>query len=563
MVEGSTSTNRSGKRPTFGKSTSNPELRQQRRTDRKAKGRNPEERWPFLDGLTVDELGRYRRRRIQSRPKDTLPQEDTCKWPWPGRSKHQEDYVAYSEMEFSNRIRKGPSCTFELVGGANDANSGVAMQTETESSRFIAHANPIGRPPLVRRGTSLKREGQFYTDTEHICAYVPYEGKHKAELARRPTSLRLEGELDTMTEKREKFIKWLNVSRAELVRFPMNLKLEGDFEISTENHDNYVPFVGVRRPELMRRNTSLKLEGVSPFLAEYDDSFNRVEQGDIPVEQFSEPTTDDPEEEKKKKKKQEEEMKWLLTKLEDLKGPAMEIPEYRDAYKNFPRERPKLSRPEDEIGRADGSVIRSPTHSVFSTKIDQDPEYRSKYLDYPCERASFCASATPTAPRLNENYWSSKKSGENAVQEQDAFQVVAGRVQTNVLPRAITQSSRNRSSSPTTYRLHVYNVDDKPQGFGVGRPLQSSALIEHQDRPYSPSFGKLEQQPTNQRSSFLILSESNDYPRAKTIKRQSHHRRILSDNNSNFYDLSISPAANSKSQQTNWMPPWYDATGTI
>jgi len=40
----------------------------------KGKGRRNKvkERWPFIEGLTVDELARYRRRRVQDRPKDNL-----------------------------------------------------------------------------------------------------------------------------------------------------------------------------------------------------------------------------------------------------------------------------------------------------------------------------------------------------------------------------------------------------------------------------------------------------------------------------------------------------------
>lgn len=126
-----------------------------------------------------------------------------------------------------------------------------------------------------KRGTTLKRDGEFYTDTETYSSYVAYEGQHRPELARRPTSLKMEGELDTTTEKCEKFIRWLNVSRPELTRVPTHLKLEGEFETVTENHANYVPFVGVRRPELLRQNTNLKLEGESNFVPEYTDVFRR------------------------------------------------------------------------------------------------------------------------------------------------------------------------------------------------------------------------------------------------------------------------------------------------
>ena len=37
--------------------------------------------------------------------------------------------------------------------------------------------------------------------------------------------------------------------------------------------------------------------------------------------------------EQNERKKKEDEMKMLVSKLEDLKGPALEIPEYKDAYK--------------------------------------------------------------------------------------------------------------------------------------------------------------------------------------------------------------------------------------
>ena len=39
------------------------------------------------------------------------------------------------------------------------------------------------------------------------------------------------------------------------------------------------------------------------------------------------------EEEEEEKRKKEEEMKILVSKLEDLKGPPLEIPEYKAAYK--------------------------------------------------------------------------------------------------------------------------------------------------------------------------------------------------------------------------------------
>ena len=54
----------------------------------------------------------------------------------------------------------------------------------------------------------------------------------------------------------------------------------------------------------------------------------------------------------------------------------------RIPFQDFPRERPKIAKPDDEIGRADGSKVPSSPTPNFSLKIDQDPEYKSKYLGY-------------------------------------------------------------------------------------------------------------------------------------------------------------------------------------
>lgn len=51
------------------------------------------------------------------------------------------------------------------------------------------------------------------------------------------------------------------------------------------------------------------------------------------------------------------------------------------APQDFPRHRPILMKPEDEIGRADNTkMASSPTQPKFATKIDHDPEYKSIYF---------------------------------------------------------------------------------------------------------------------------------------------------------------------------------------
>jgi len=55
----------------IGKSSSDSEVAHGKGKGKGRRGKT-KERWPFREGLTVDELARYRRRRVQDRPKDNL-----------------------------------------------------------------------------------------------------------------------------------------------------------------------------------------------------------------------------------------------------------------------------------------------------------------------------------------------------------------------------------------------------------------------------------------------------------------------------------------------------------
>ncbi|XP_076246760.1 uncharacterized protein LOC143186840 isoform X2 [Calliopsis andreniformis] len=690
------------------KSSSDTELAQGKGKGKKSKSK---EKWPLLEGLTVDELARYRRRRVHGQPRDNLrlypeledkalvseyretfrANEDSIKENIElEKSKQTEDSQPEDLTEReqpSNEEEPKEQDTKDTEFSVTDKESVTpsipldddkTMETEV-TSKFANYANPK-RPSLIRRGTTLKRDGEFYTDTETYSSYVAYEGQHRPELARRPTSLKMEGDLDTTTEKCEKFIQWLNVSRPELTRVPTHLKLEGEIETVTENHAKYVPFVGVRRPTLLRQNTHLKLEGKSNFVPEYADVFKRHNSRERPqpvkpethlrtgkdfflntenTDNFVNPSLNeaqlmnelnrDVEEEEirqkeQREKKKEEEMKMLVSKLEDLKGPPLGIPEYKDAYKDFPRGRPTIAKPEDEIGRADGSKISSSPTNKFLKKIDQDPEYKSKYMDYqkdhpvyrkpplavrssmfppehnagfegnlnlePEYRTAYCTkreSQLHTEPRMHrrrdrslsdgrrkENYWMNNNEEQfncvNAAQGQNAFQVLNTKIHEDTVCGRPPSGSRRGSKisqiqvqrpihvdvvernalkdellSPT-YRLHVCNVDDEPQGFRRRRSpsLQSSGRIRNPSpdralqsddvRPYSPSFGKTIKQHNNGQSFVVLDNEILD-------RNRNEVRRRRADRNYNIDELSHSKGRTRIT--TNWMPPWYDSTNTI
>ncbi|XP_011863411.1 PREDICTED: uncharacterized protein LOC105559602 isoform X2 [Vollenhovia emeryi] len=405
-----------------GKSSSDSEVAHGKGKGKGRKGKT-RERWPFLEELTVDELARYRRKRVQDQPKDNL-------------QSYPESAVQCSASEYRRAFGANvkelskenfwPEDYIHVDGTPKNAESSYCMDFKEREAEI---EDPPGKEESdsaqVVQGDKVMEAGvpQLESSFRRSSYRRPYEGQHRAELIRRPTSLKMEGDLDTMTEKCEKFIEWLNVSRPELMRVPTHLKMEGELETATENQDKYVPFVGVRRPELLRQGTNLKLEGDTYFVPEYTDVFKDYSVKDKPqpqkpqmhlkaggdfyqntestenlvhpyvkqAQEMTERAKDDSEEDRwmrsqEEERRKDEEMKMLVSKLEDLNGRPLEIPEYRDAYKDFPRERPKIAKPDVQIGRADGSKVTSPSRSKFSTKIDQDPEYQSKYLEYPRDR---------------------------------------------------------------------------------------------------------------------------------------------------------------------------------
>lgn len=255
--------------------------------------------WP-IEVLTVDELARYRRRRVQKRP-DTL-----------GTDRHgDDDDDGNSNCKLVTEYRRAFRATSEdsLIKKNETIDVGKEFRNvethvglmETDIEAPVIPGQVPSRIEIIKRylsnimllilsinnfncnfrNNNLKDDKNIYQETEYS-KYKNHTGLHRPDLLRRGTSLKMVGDMQTVTEQCEKFIEWFNVSRPEVVRVPTNLKLEGQLETSTENNDNYVPFVGARRPELLRQSANLKLEGETTYLPEYTDVFRQpMNQGII------------------------------------------------------------------------------------------------------------------------------------------------------------------------------------------------------------------------------------------------------------------------------------------
>ncbi|XP_020297571.1 uncharacterized protein LOC109862081 isoform X2 [Pseudomyrmex gracilis] len=420
------------------------------KNEEKKRKSKPKERWPFYR-LTVDELARYRKRKVQNQPKDyfqsdqksitqnlaseyrrafginigEVSEENT--WLVKDITEKNKDNLHIDALS-SYHIDFKKYKAMEKPPATNENASQLTNRNEKIKITDTLQVKSFERSLLKRRSTSLKCDGEFYTDTETFSAYIPYEGRHRPELARRSTFLKMEGDLNTMTEKCEKFIEWLSVSRPSLMRVPTHLKMEGELETETENKNKYVPFVGVRRPELLRRNTNLKLEGNIFFVPEYTDVFrdykiqnnnDRLQSKESHLhsilsqstesakellretaEQLKDNETNKYTKDQEENRKNDEEMQMLVSKLEHLNDRPLETPEYRDAYKDFPREQPTIVKPNNVIGRADGSKVFSPPFFKFSAKIDQDPEYQSHHQNYPRDQPIYRKSSSLLRPTV-------------------------------------------------------------------------------------------------------------------------------------------------------------------
>jgi hypothetical protein len=295
------------------------------------------------------------------------------------------------------------------------AEGDILVKVSEIHSSYVAHEG-AKRSDLARRKTSLRMEGGIDTTTEQRGQYVGFPLGRRAELSRRATQLCLEGEMDTLTEKGEKYVCFQSPKRSELKRRPTNLKLEGDLEKITENASNFIEFLEAKRAEMSRRSNNLQLEGELEHASGYRETFvdfprerpiisrpraSLRQQGqlDTTTEIRSQFIDSVP-------KGRRSGLARKPTQLR-LEGKMESNPEYRDSYVDFPRQRPKLKRPDVSL-KPEGDIekvtekeaqfvpfpgsdrpvtVRRPTASLrLEGELNTSPEYTESFINFPRER---------------------------------------------------------------------------------------------------------------------------------------------------------------------------------
>lgn len=128
------------------------------------------EKWHFIEGLSVDELGRYRRRRVQDHPRDTLGMDEGFDLRENLVTEYRRAFRATSEDSllkvFTKKLAETPIKHVEI--GKNNfepiiddpppvaiqplkVNDSDTMETAVERTQNLGATNYLERPPLMRR----------------------------------------------------------------------------------------------------------------------------------------------------------------------------------------------------------------------------------------------------------------------------------------------------------------------------------------------------------------------------------------------------------------------------
>ncbi|XP_072390833.1 uncharacterized protein [Diabrotica undecimpunctata] len=180
----------------------------------------------------------------------------------------------YNES-FNRNLLQRPSDTYGIMNEVSD------NQTSNRPHPFgneLADFKPSKRPPLLKRPTNLKIEGDCSHITEHADKFIEYLLAKRAELCRTPTTLKLgTGEMESKTETTDQFRKYENSERPSLIRKFTNLQLESGLDVKTEQQEKFMQYEIHSRPPLVKKSTNLHLEGDFYLVPEYRHQYIQYE----------------------------------------------------------------------------------------------------------------------------------------------------------------------------------------------------------------------------------------------------------------------------------------------
>lgn len=348
-------------------------------------------------------------------------------------SEQKEKYIAYLSNRRQTVVKRGTE--LKLFGDFDFA-------TECRVKYVDPGTQP--RPFLRKRSTSLKLDGETEFAPEYRRNFVDFP-RTRPSIPRPREHLYSEGELDLGTESHSQFVQ-LPISHVpKSPRAPNNIQLEGELVLNPEYREQFVSH-GKSKSEIIRRPDNLNLEGNFTFETEKD----KYRCHNTPIVATGDPTTNGMDEKSSEQKE---------TPLNFLSNS-----EYHSQFVDFPRNRPRMSKPSANLRsngpsemttekrsqyRSYGTIPRTtprrrPANLTPDGGVEGEAEYKNKYIQFP---VSFHKSPKPVDcfPR-----------------EYPSFQVIDVR-QPGGPPLERLQPSL--TPTPPSYRLQVHDVDNKPRGF--------------------------------------------------------------------------------------------------
>lgn len=402
----------------------------------------------FPAGLTVDELGLYRRRRPPShaRPKDNLrPEAGSLK---SVTTEYQRRFLPHPILPVKGH-RFGENHLGESFGASEESTATGIVNERREHEDLLNKGHrrkrpedglrlegevflmpeyndtfidfPRQRPNIIRPRTHITSEKhhQLPMDltTEKNSQYVFFDVAERPQLVRRPTTLRAEGDiLVTVSEIHSRYVPHKGAKRSDLARRKTSLRMEGEMDKVTEQKEKYVEFPEGRRAELTKRATQLSLEGEIDTITEKNEKYIFF-QSPKRSELKRRPTVLKLEGDMETATEMSDNfIEFLEAKRAEilkrsnninLEGDLEYAPEYSTAFIYFPRERPVTRRPLVSL-RQEGEMdtttekrcqfidflskckrpdlARKPTNLRLEGEIESKPEYRDSYVDFPRRR---------------------------------------------------------------------------------------------------------------------------------------------------------------------------------
>ncbi|CAH1105395.1 unnamed protein product [Psylliodes chrysocephalus] len=308
-----------------------------------------------------------------------------------------KDVSDYEAINRENQIENIPRITVIGSPGRHLNRRPTNLKLEGDFYHLTEHAEKfieyllVKRAELCRTPTTLKLgTGEMETKTETTDQFIKYDKMERPSLCRKFTNLHLEGDLDIKTEKQEKFVPFDVKPRPPLKKKSTNLHLEGDHSLIPEYRHQYVQYQNPVRSGPILPLHNLKSARLFEDNSNEDATFGRrtplipflresYSHHDLEDKQYRRSNSFSRSQSNVSLNRTSSHPNLVKSAISDERKRISKTPQ-KNAYLDFDRSQ-NMSL--DRKRTKKGSTV---VNSVGDGKFFGEPEYRSAFTDFPRER---------------------------------------------------------------------------------------------------------------------------------------------------------------------------------